>query len=69
MSDAARLALLLRLMLAARMVEDCNAYVTRAAVAIRERLDGTVQGDADDDEPTQILRDDAVAALLAAGSL
>lgn len=66
MSDVARLALLLRLELAARVLEDCDARVTRAAVAIRDRLDGTFEGDVDQDEPTQMLRDDAVAALLAA---
>jgi hypothetical protein len=68
MSDAARLALLLRFMLAARVLKDSDARVTRAAVAIRKRLDGTVQGDIDHDEPTLILRDDAVVALLAADS-
>lgn len=62
-----RLALLLRLILAERVIDVVDDRVTAAAVAIRDRLDGTVQGDPDDDPPNRILRDDATAALLAAG--
>jgi hypothetical protein len=65
-----RLALILRLVIAARVIEDVDARVDAAALAIGHRFGGiepedTLEGACP--KQRRILRDDAVAALIAAG--
>lgn len=65
-----RLALILRLLLAARVIEEADARVSAAALAIGHRFEAIDKEDTLEDarpEQRRILRDDAVAALVAGG--
>ena len=65
-----RLALILRLVLAARVIAEADARVNAGAVTLGRRLQSIEDDETLDDarpEQRRLLRDDAVATLLAAG--